>query len=434
VDPKIELAEVNVDLAGLNLTGEQIVRNRLHGKVQGEGDLLTQARRRDACHDAEAAVFFYGLHSQQTGTTDIERFAENLILLGFYHEAEEHLRAWRDKHVTGERILESGMVLDLLCVEICRSRVPGWRDEIKQCLEWAQSNCNGTSYFANLGHAKVASGEIIEAAEHYDEASWSLGDQPLIHFARGIHTARFFRQVAGPIVGDETRGPAKHDMVHLFACDGRYFERFAESLVRSSKAAAGAMDIQVHAHIVDPSPSTLALADHLAREYALAISTESSPREIKDENVRRAYFTCARFLVAPALLAKYNCPILITETDALVNWSWQDIREHVSEAEADVGYVQSALWNWVPWTKVPAGVYLYAPTSIGCAWADYVARFIRHAFAKQATGSTDVWTVDQVALWLAHTFAPPGSRTVHLPMSSLLTLATGDKSNVLVVA
>jgi capsular polysaccharide transport system ATP-binding protein len=62
VDPKIELAEVNVDLAGLNLTGEQIVRNRLHGKVQGEGDLLTQARRRDACHDAEAAVFFYGLH------------------------------------------------------------------------------------------------------------------------------------------------------------------------------------------------------------------------------------------------------------------------------------------------------------------------------------------------------------------------------------
>jgi capsular polysaccharide transport system ATP-binding protein len=433
VSPGEDGAAVHVALSGLQLMVDQVPRTVLPGVAASAGDALSRARQSDADHQAEPAMLFYGLHAQQGQMDDVVRFAENLIACGLYHEAEEILLRWRDEHRDLEDGEEDGAVLDLLCVEISRSRLPNWRQEIATCLDWAKSRSCRSSYLANLGHMQVDSGALADAALTYDQASKELGDGALIHFARGIHTARLLGNVHEPVVGT---GPAAtqpvHDIVHLFACDGFYFERFAEPLVRSSQAAAGGLNVKVHAHIVDPLPSALHLAERLKAEHGLEYTTEASPGEISDVGVRRAYFTCARFLIAPALLNQYCCPILITETDALVNWSWKDILSHVTSKEADVGHVHSALWNWVPWTKIPAGIFLFAPTPVGMAWADYIARMIRRAFSEQATGSTDVWTVDQVALWLAHSFAPPESRKVHLPMSSVLTLATGDKSNVLV--
>jgi hypothetical protein len=87
------------------------------------------------------------------------------------------------------------------------------------------------------------------------------------------------------------------------------------------------------------------------------------------------------------------------------------------------------MWNWVPWTRIPAGICLYAATEAGIEQADYVARFVLQAFGREGSGAVDLWTVDQVALWLAHVTRKNG-RSVHLPMFSVLTLATGDKSNL----
>ncbi len=158
------------------------------------------------------------------------------------------------------------------------------------------------------------------------------------------------------------------------------------------------MRLLIHSHIIDPDSESLALAERLNAEFGLVFTTEKSPSTINQWMVKRAYLTCARFLVAPELLREHRCPVLITEADCLINWSWPDIKNHI--ADADVGYLQSSMWNWVPWTKIPAGICFFGASETGVEHADYVARFIRHAFESEGSGAADLWTVDQVACGL----------------------------------
>ncbi|HET7708730.1 MAG TPA: ATP-binding cassette domain-containing protein [Sphingomicrobium sp.] len=421
------------ELAGLPVLEHRIDALSVSGPSKAGTSLLESARIADREHRSAACVLLYGQNQEEMRPLDVVRMAENLILLGLFHEAHKLLWDWFSQHWFDFTDEHADAILDMLCVEIARARLPGWRQEISALLSQARAKGESPSILANEGHLAVAEGQMTLAISHYAKASAQLGDRQLIHFARGIHTARF----AGEVESPRSKSSAKindepeFDIVHLFACDSHYFCRYAESLVRSSSRNKGGVALAIHAHIVDPDEPSLQTAERLAEEYGIRFTTEQSPPEIRDSQVRRAYFTCARFLMAPQLLASYGCPILITETDALINWTWADIVEHAAGSGSDVGFVHSALWSWVPWTKIPAGIFFYAPTDPGHAWADYVARFIQHAFDRQGGDSSDVWTVDQVGLWLAQHSALPDCRTVHLPMASILTLATGDKANVL---
>ena len=392
-----------------------------------EDDVLAAARYANSLHDADLSLIYYGLSDRSGLGSDIIPFAENLIAQGHYDEAEYRLSQWLRE--ASDDAADRGFVIDQLCAEIARTRLPGWQEEIHQILSNEASGAARASVEANAGHAAVARGDLPSAIDLYEAASQKIGARPLIHFARGVHSARFAGQVTPPhdrpSDGHEDRAAG---IVHLFACDGNYFVRFAEKLVESSIAARRGTALQVHAHIVDANEAAVALAEDLQASHGLAVTYESSPKFIRDDNVRRAYFTCARFLQAPKLIREYRRPVLITETDCLINWHWPDLLGHVGKA--DVGYLQSALWNWVPWTKVPAGIYLLTPSPAGLALSDYIARFIDHAFQSGGDGSVDLWTVDQVALWLAHMNSPAEAKSVHLPMSSVLTLATGDKLNI----
>lgn len=405
--------------------------HRLPGEDVSGDDLLAAARRALAEHRHEVCALYYGASEFSGGGTDKVPFAESLIASGFYDEAEWWLSKWLGESHSARDV---GLLIDLLCVELARSRLAGWQSVVEELLSRIDEPAVSMSVLANLGHSRVAYGDVKDAVRFYGRASSIATDMPQIHFASGIHTAKHALDVIDridPRVHLDLSEPSPErqaDIAHLFACDGQYFRRFGEKLVNSSAAARGDIALIIHAHIIDPDEESLAVAKSLEHSHGLRVTTESSPASIHDPRVRRAYFTCARFLAAPLLLRHYDCPILITETDGLMNWAWSDIVEYLEDA--DTGYMQAALWNWVPWTKVPAGLVLYAPTPAGIATSDYVASFIRHAFEQEGHGGSDLWTVDQVALWLAHVNAPRTSRRVHLPMYSMLTLATGDKRNI----
>ena len=426
-------AEIEFELTendAVRLTGRLMVRRGADWGGAENLSFLDAARLADQEHRAEASALLYGASAQRGEEFDVVRFAESLVSISHYDEAEHLLLDWLKKQ--NQDHPDRSFVVDLTCQEIARSRIPGWRSAIDRLLDAEILGGETVSLLGNLGHSRVAEDAIPDAIELYGKASSLASGQALIHFARGIHTAKFANEIPrlrpdGLTAKPDGAGP---ELVHLFACDANYFRLFAPALVASSARKAGDVRLLIHAHIIDPDPESLALAAKLNAEFGLVFTTEETPSSINPQLVKRAYFTCARFLVAPQLLREHHCPVMITEADCLLNWSWSDLKAYI--AEADVGYLHSSMWNWVPWTKIPAGIVLFAASEQGIEHADYVARFIRYAFEREGGGAADLWTVDQVALWLAHVSRDKG-RSVHLPLFSILTLATGDKSNLAVI-
>lgn len=157
------------------------------------GDLkssLAAARTADAEHRAQASAFLYAMSQQEGSGSDIVRFAENLIAIGLYDEAEFHLLNWL-RHETLDQP-DRSLVVDLACVEIARSRLPGWRRAIDELLEAEGRQRKSASVLANLGHARVDNGDLPSATRFYHEASSAAAaGQGVIHFAHGIHSAKF---------------------------------------------------------------------------------------------------------------------------------------------------------------------------------------------------------------------------------------------------
>lgn len=411
----------------VQLAGRLALRRPTEGGGAEGLSLLDAARLAEQEHRAEATALLYGASSHSGEEIDIVRFAESLIAIAQYDEAECRLREWLD--VQPRDHADRSYVIDLACQEIARSRVPGWRNVIDALLDAEISNGATVSVLSNLGHSRVAEDAIPDAIDQYARASRLAEGQALIHFARGVHTAKLANDVVrlAPVGVSQGKQGDVPELVHLFACDAQYFKLFAPALVASSARQKGDVQLLIHAHIIDPDAESLALAARLNAELGLVYTSEKSPPSIAQYLVKRAYFTCARFLVAPQLLRDYHCSVLITEADCLINWKWSDLKTYI--ADADVGHVRSSMWNWVPWTRIPAGLVLFAASDQGIEHADFVARFIRHAFECEGGGEADLWTVDQVALWLANATRQNGV-SVHLPMYSILTLATGDKSNL----
>lgn len=382
-------------------------------------------------HDHELACSFYSLAKANDQAIDDERFVESLIALGRFNEAEWHLQGIFANSGGHDLLNErGGKLFDLYCSEIARSRDVNWEQKLSGLIADRLARApNETAGLTNLGHLHVHQGRVSEAVEDYTGACEHSGDRELIHFARGITSARF----ANIDVDQEPFGagavPDRDHIVHLFSCDAKYFKRYATAVVSSSARAPGSENVFIHAHIVDPDPEAMDLARALHAKYNLQVTSEFFPFPRAPLHARIAYYTSARFINAYAIMQYYNAPVLITETDCQINWNWNEIRAWCSRA--DFGSVQSSLWNWVPWTKIPAGIVYFDDNQKGLAIADYIREFLMRVFADPKATASDLWTIDQVALWLA--WARYGDRITarHLPMTSVLTLATGDKTNIL---
>jgi hypothetical protein len=93
--------------------------------------------------------------------------------------------------------------------------------------------------------------------------------------------------------------------------------------------------------------------------------------------------------------------------------------------------MQSALFNFVPWTRIPAGIIYFDCGATGAAMARDIHDFLHRVFNDRSSHGSNLWTIDQVALWLAWERYREHITSVHLPMYAMLMLATGDKTNIL---
>lgn len=383
-------------------------------------------------HDNELACAYYGLAHAAGSRINSERYVEALIALGRFNEAEWHLKSVFDRNSPEDDLLGEygGKLFDLYCAEIARSRVEGWDSRIEQLVADRLSRApDETAGLTNLGHMQVHRHQLSDAIESYTRAVANARGREIIHFASGITSARYAGTVPPVAISDVGAPPEIDRIVHLFSCDAKYFKRYGQAVVSSSARAAGAENVFIHAHIVDPDVEALALARKLQATYKFEVTTEFFPLPDAPYETKIAYYTSARFINAEAIMQLYGCPVLITETDCQIKWDWNEIRAWC--AGSDYGSALSNLWNWVPWTRIPAGIVYFDNHPKGLSIARFIHTFLMRVFGDPKASEANLWTVDQVALWLAWERFNEHVSTCNLPMTSILTLAVGDKSNIL---
>ena len=186
------------------------------------------------------------------------------------------------------------------------------------------------------------------------------------------------------------------------ACDAKYFALFAPGFVRSAAAVLPGMN--VHFHVVAPDAATGAFFAELAASapgLALNLSTEP-PGPWRSG----AYYASSRFLIGPALLARYGRLLMLTDIDVEFLAPLNDLST-AAEGYAFAGFRHDGAG---PCSRYPAVLTLWDPGPAGAELLDRVGRFV---LSKLDIEWPFNWMLDQAALgsvlrWAAA--ARPASR------------------------
>jgi hypothetical protein len=186
------------------------------------------------------------------------------------------------------------------------------------------------------------------------------------------------------------------------AADAGYAARFAELL--SGNLAARAPGIALHLHVVNPTPESearLARVRDLTQghlDFAVTRETVDLSRfEGAEAHLpAKTYYTCARFLALPALLARYRRPILVCDIDLAPT---RDPRPWLDElAAADAGANVKIRYDFA--NHLLATMVYVGDTAAGREFAARVAGYCRYFLAARQAA----WTLDQVALRATHLY------------------------------
>lgn len=184
------------------------------------------------------------------------------------------------------------------------------------------------------------------------------------------------------------------------AADAGYAARFAELL--AGNLAARAPGIAFHLHVVNPTPesdSRLARVRDLTQGHLdFAVTRETTDLSRFDgphgHLPAKTYYSCARFLALPALMARYRRPILVCDIDLAPT---ADPRPWLDEmASADCGANVKIRYDFA--NHLLATMVYVGDTPAGRDFAALVGAYCRHFLdARQAA-----WTLDQIALRAAY--------------------------------
>ncbi len=190
---------------------------------------------------------------------------------------------------------------------------------------------------------------------------------------------------------------AEGDAPLIFAAaDAGYAARFAELL--AGNLAARAPGIALHLHVVNPtteSEERLSRVKDLTQghlDFAVTRETTDLARfDGPDGHMpAKTYYTCARFLALPALLARYRRPILVCDIDMAPT---RDPRPWLDElAAADAGGNVKIRYDFA--NHMLATMIYVGDTQAGREFANKVAGYCRHFLETRKAA----WTLDQVAL------------------------------------
>jgi len=236
------------------------------------------------------------------------------------------------------------------------------------------------------------------------------GRHEVMRFDPAFFTA--LRNRAPPPPAAEMPILGKCDLVVFAACDGIYFERFADRLLHSIHANAG-LDCRFHLHVINPPADLADTVAHYRRFLggaAITFTTETvDAAALGDE--ARTYYAASRFLLLPHLLARVGAPVLALDVDTLVVGDLRGLL--AASAEGDFALICGDPNYCDPWEWMYAGQILIRN---GPAAEDYFGLVARYVAAHLGTGKT-AWFLDQTALvatWHAGFDGRPRPRLIRL--------------------
>jgi hypothetical protein len=179
----------------------------------------------------------------------------------------------------------------------------------------------------------------------------------------------------------------EQDSVWFASCDSKYFLEhavpWAESITRFEQAA--------HCHVINPSIEAMGLIAHLNEHMPRLTITFEQTVFPENDNVKRVYYSCNRFLVAGQLLKKAR-KIAITDIDCL-------LMQKADIPENTIGlFFRDPLPNCNAWetygTHVAAGIV----SAVGSGGKSYL-QLVHNKINEIVISNGWLWFVDQVALF-----------------------------------
>ncbi|MBL8807840.1 MAG: tetratricopeptide repeat protein [Rhodospirillales bacterium] len=185
------------------------------------------------------------------------------------------------------------------------------------------------------------------------------------------------------------------------AADAGYTARFVDLI--AGNLAAQAPGIALHLHVVNPTAESEAkvarVADLTQGHLDLAVTRETvglaryAAPGLDPLYAAKTYYSCARFLALPQLVAHYRRPILVCDIDLAPT---RDPRPWLDElAPCDAGANVKIRYDFA--NRLLATMVYFGDTPAGRRYAGLVSAYCRH-FLEDRTAT---WTIDQVALHAA---------------------------------
>ncbi|QXR36973.1 hypothetical protein EGK70_005510 [Alcaligenes aquatilis] len=291
---------------------------------------------------------------------------------------------------------------------------------------------NGETYWyhTNMGHHNYMAGCREAADSHFLSAAAILRDLGVRNsgYNNSVFTWRdkqFCDVIATTPQSSSTEikwGPesigCEVAAVHLVGCDDGYFRKYGNSMIASS-AQHARLDAVVHVHVSNPSQWTRAtLAGWAGRTDVCVRYSFSHPTRVS-----KPYFTCLRYLVAPAVIERYSTPVFITDIDLVIARSWTETAK-LTEG-FDVGWHQNhfdisissyRLFGVRP-SDIPAGAIFVGNTAVGRAFLQFVRSYIEQTLSFSAPDRWyEDWGIDQTALGQALDFvvSPASAKALNI--------------------
>lgn len=181
--------------------------------------------------------------------------------------------------------------------------------------------------------------------------------------------------------------------VYAVAADASYLHRFARPLAASLARWSGG-GVLLHLHVVNPDREVPALLAELASgPVPLSVSEEAVDLSSWEEDAHRSYYSCARYLLLPELLARYEAPILVADIDQMLLGDPAPLLARAAEGDVGLLLFENQRQNLL--SRISATLLLAAPTSGARRFALTLAAVLAEAIAQP---DRMVWHLDQAAL------------------------------------
>lgn len=181
------------------------------------------------------------------------------------------------------------------------------------------------------------------------------------------------------------------DNVIFFACDAKYFWRYANTLLASLTDVK--TNFTFHVHIIGPLgdiPEWIDLFE-LNTNSQVILSNQELPAKFKENY---SYLASCRFMAAPYFIKEFNRGYIIIDTDALLN-NPRKLNEFIKNSKNTTLSIDTSgpIWDYL------CAAFSYFPASLeGQEVADYCAQYLIKMFSNDQSG---FWYVDQFALFSA---------------------------------